>query len=71
MELLSPHEAIVWWEFQHAKSTSDIASEYERSGRVPQYVLNLLGETDPKVVFKDAGYVSRVLNRARKKIAKA
>ncbi len=71
MELLSPHEAIVWWEFQHAKSTSDIASEYERSGSVPQYVLNLLGETDPKVVFKDAGYVSRVLNRARKKIAKA
>ncbi len=71
MELLSPHEAIVWWEFQHAKSTSDIASEYERSGSVPQYVLGLLEETDSKVVFKDAGYVSRVLNRARKKIARA
>jgi len=82
MELLSPHEALVWWEFQHAKSTSDIASEYERSGSdiaseyersgsVPEHILNLLQETDSDVVFKDAGYVSRVLNRARKKIANA
>lgn len=82
--LLSNHEAIVWWEFQHGKSTSEIAEEYKSSHPIPPYVRDLLEkdtdgsqrQSDPSVVFTTksgepaVGYVSRVLNRAREKIEK-
>jgi hypothetical protein len=43
MGLLSAHEAIVWWEFQHGLSTSEIASEYENPSKSrPDYVMDLL-----------------------------
>ena len=72
MGLLSTHEAIVWWEFQHGKSTSEIASEYENGCSIPPYVVELLGDDkEAKAELKDSAYISRVLNRARKKIEKA
>jgi len=52
MGLLSDHEEIVWREFQHGHSTSEIAQSNEDVGR------------------GGSAYVSRVLNRAREKIAK-
>jgi hypothetical protein len=76
MKLLSTHEAIVWWEFQHGKSTSEIAEEYREGKAVPAYVKDLLekdgrgGDSDQTAVLNEAGYVSRVLNRARGKIEK-
>ncbi len=82
--LLSNHEAIVWWEFQHGKSTSEIAEDYRSSRSIPPYVRDLLEkdadvsqkQNDLNVVFTTkggepaVGYVSRVLNRAREKIEK-
>ncbi|TXT53564.1 MAG: hypothetical protein BAJATHORv1_160007 [Candidatus Thorarchaeota archaeon] len=72
MGLLSTHEAIVWWEFQQGKPTGEIASEYEKEQKYPKYVRQILEEKEEATVsFKDVAYVSRVLNRARKKIKKA
>ncbi len=80
MVLLSTHEAVVWWEFQHGKTTGEIASEYEVKRLSPMYILEVFNESDSdaerkriqeKIELKDAAYVSRVLNRARKKIEKA
>ncbi len=77
MKLLSTHEAIVWWEFQHGKSTGEIADEYKGGQVVPAYVKDLLedkdsgsGDSVQTAVLNEAGYVSRVLNRARGKIEK-
>ena len=80
MVLLSTHEAIVWWEFHHGNTTSVIANEYERSRKAPDYVYEVFqtignaseqSRIEEGVEFKDAAYVSRVLNRARKKIEDA
>ncbi len=49
--VLSNDEAIVWQEFQHGKTTSQIAEEHTSQNWTP-------------------AYISRVLNRAREKIAK-
>lgn len=70
MSSLSTHEAIVWWEFQQGKSTGEIAENYHKDCTIPSYVQDILGEPNEKVSFGDASYVSRVLNRARKKIEK-
>ncbi len=79
MVLLSTHEAVVWWEFHHAKTTSEIAVEYGRGKKAPQYIINFFTQSDSEsesnrirepILLKDAAYVSRVLNRARKKIEK-
>jgi hypothetical protein len=51
MPQLSPHEAMVWEQFQKGLSTTDIAEQSAEEDWSP-------------------AYVSRVLNRARKKIAK-
>lgn len=50
--LLSVHEAVVWWEFQQGKTTSEIASEYEVGKSAPQYVYNLF-EDSPKASEKE------------------
>ena len=82
MDILSTHEAIVWWEFHHGKSTSDVASEYEVSKPIPDYILKALEaeakvsgkkltKKDRHVEFSNPVYVSKVLNRAREKISKA
>jgi hypothetical protein len=82
MDILSTHEAIVWWEFHHGKSTSDIASEYEVSKPIPEYILKALEaeakesgkkltKKDRYVEFSNPVYVSKVLNRAREKISKS
>jgi hypothetical protein len=80
MVLLSAHEAVVWWEFQHGKTTSEIASEYETTRKAPQYVFDVFTHSDNPterdrikegIELKDPAYVSRVLNRARKKIEEA
>jgi hypothetical protein len=42
MGLLSTHEAVVWWEYHHGKSTSEIFSEYEEPNEIPDYVFNIL-----------------------------
>ncbi|MFX1367517.1 MAG: hypothetical protein ACFFAY_02835 [Promethearchaeota archaeon] len=77
--LLSVHEAVVWWEYEHGKPTSEIASEYEKGKRAPAYAYDLFNqspkqserESVEKVQLKDTQYVSRVINRARSKIGKA
>jgi hypothetical protein len=77
--LLSVHEATVWWEFQHGKTTGEIASDYEGNQVAPVYVHGLFEQSDKiseregieQVLLKDTQYVSRVLNRARSKIEKA
>jgi len=74
--LLSVHESVVWWLFQHNKSTSQIADEFEIQKTAPDYVYNLFKDSDlnsekksiKSVQFNDTQYVSRVLNRARSKI---
>ncbi|MFW9847698.1 MAG: hypothetical protein ACFFF4_01070 [Candidatus Thorarchaeota archaeon] len=80
MVLLSTHEAVVWWEFHHGRTTAEIASEYERRRLAPDYILEVFNESDSdaerkriqeKMELKDPAYVSRVLNRARSKIEKA
>ncbi len=80
MVLLSTHEAIVWWEFQHGSTTGDIALEYETNRGAPAYVFTVFSSSDnlseksrieEAITFKDSAYVSRVLNRARKKIEDA
>lgn len=80
MVLLSTHEAVVWWEFHHGKTTAEIASEYEIKKLAPGYILEVFNESDSeserkriqeKIELKDAAYVSRVLNRARQKIEEA
>jgi hypothetical protein len=49
MGLLSIHEAVVWWEYQHGKSTSDIFSEYEKPAPTPKHVLEVYEQlTDQK-----------------------
>ncbi|NHI83970.1 MAG: hypothetical protein EAX81_06685 [Candidatus Thorarchaeota archaeon] len=77
--LLSVHEAVVWWEYQHGKPTGEIASEYEDPKTAPQYVFNLFAQSGKQseregaesIQLKDTQYVSRVINRARSKIDKA
>jgi len=80
MVLLSTHEAVVWWEFHHGKTTAEIASEYEIKKLAPDHILEVFNESDSdaerkrvqeKIELSDPAYVSRVLNRARKKIEKA
>ena len=80
MVLLSTHEAIVWWEFHHGKTTGIVANEYENSRKAPSYVFEVFSSIGNKseqsrieenIEFKDSAYVSRVLNRARKKIEDA
>ncbi len=80
MVLLSTHEAVVWWEFHHGKTTAEIASEYETGKPAPAYIFEVFNESDSEaernrvreeIELKDSAYVSRVLNRARKKIEKA
>ncbi|MHA1638346.1 MAG: hypothetical protein ACTSUO_01095 [Candidatus Thorarchaeota archaeon] len=77
MVLLSTHEAIVWIEFHKGKTTGDIALEYEKSRKAPEYVFNVFkkignpseqSRIEEKTVFKDLAYISRVLSRAKKKI---
>ncbi len=71
MTVLSLHEAVVWWEFQHGLSTSEIAEKYSRPATIPPYVAELMGQPPSKQLqFNDGAYVSRVLNRAREKIRK-
>jgi hypothetical protein len=80
MVLLSTHESVVWWEFHHGKTTAEIASEYENGKSAPAYIFEVFNESDSEaernrvheqIELKDSAYVSRVLNRARKKIEKA
>jgi len=80
MVLLSTHEAVVWWEFHHGKTTAEIASEYEVGKEAPTYIFEVFNESDSEaernrvreeIELKDSAYVSRVLNRARQKIEKA
>ena len=50
MGLLSTHEAVVWWEYHHGKSTSDIFSEYEKPSDIPEYVFEVIGkDIDSKI----------------------
>ncbi|MFQ5831608.1 MAG: hypothetical protein ACE5H4_02805 [Candidatus Thorarchaeota archaeon] len=77
--ILSVHEAVVWWEYHQGKTTSDIASEYEKGQAAPPYVYALFESSNSKseregiqsVQLKDTQYVSRVLNRAKGKVGKA
>lgn len=84
MGLLSNHEAVVWWEYHHGRSTSEIFSEYEGSRDIPEYVFKVLSRViDEKfsgkkaqeekkklreIEFSSSAYVSRVLSRAKSKI---
>ncbi|MBD3157594.1 MAG: hypothetical protein GF309_02285 [Candidatus Lokiarchaeota archaeon] len=74
--LLSVHESVVWWLFQHNNSTSQIAEEFANQKTASDYVYGLFKDSDldseqkgiESIQFKDTQYVSRVLNRARGKI---
>jgi hypothetical protein len=76
--ILSVHEAVVWWEYHHGKTTSDIASDYESGQPAPPYVYKLFESSNREserqgiqlVQLKDTQYVSRVLNRAKGKVGK-
>ncbi len=42
MEILSTHEAVVWWEFHQGLPTTEIASKYERGRKPPENLVKHL-----------------------------
>jgi hypothetical protein len=66
MGLLSTHEAVVWWEYHHGKSTSEIFSGYEEPSKIPEYVFKVLTAevegriSDPQKLKEEAEKLRKV-----------
>lgn len=58
VEILSTHEAVVWWEFHQGLPTAEIASKYERSRKPPESLVKHLMEK--KCNESDLDYEVRV-----------
>ncbi len=42
MEILSPHEMVVWWEFHQGRPTAEIAARYEKGRDAPEQLVQHL-----------------------------